>query len=75
VLGNDQLKVIAHELVVGLRSNITIDWVHRENARAKLRILVKRILRKYRYPPDLQDEAVRGVLQQAERLFSSWAQQ
>jgi type I restriction enzyme R subunit len=72
-LGNDQLKIIAHELLSSLKSNITIDWVHRESARAKLRSLVKRILRKYGYPPDLQDNAVRGVLQQAEALFAQWA--
>jgi type I restriction enzyme R subunit len=72
-MGNDQLKVIAHELLQGLRSNITIDWAHRDSARAKLRVLVKRILRKYRYPPDLQDGAVQVVLQQAEALSARWA--
>jgi type I restriction enzyme R subunit len=72
-MGNDQLKVIAHELLQGLRSNFTIDWAHRDSARAKLRVLVKRILRKYRYPPDLQDGAVQVVLQQAEALSARWA--
>ena len=70
VLGNDQLKLIAHELLQGLRSNITIDWAHRDSARARLRVLVKRILRKYGYPPDLQDGAVQVVLQQAEAMPS-----
>ena len=73
VLGNDQLKVIAHELLMSLKSNITIDWAHRESARARLRVLVKRILRKYGYPPDLQDAAVQEVLQQAEALSAEWA--
>jgi type I restriction enzyme, R subunit len=73
VMGNDQLKVIAHELLKNLQSNITIDWAHREPARAKLRVLVKRILRKYGYPPDLQDGAVQVVLQQAEALSARWA--
>lgn len=73
VMGNDQLKVIAHELLQGLQSNISVDWAHREAARAKLRVLVKRILKKYGYPPDLQDGAVQTVLQQAEVLSAKWA--
>ena len=75
VLGNDALKVIAHELLASLKSNVTIDWARRESARARLRVLVKRILRKYGYPPDLQDAAVQGVLQQAEALSAMWAAQ
>ena len=71
VLGNDQLKIIAHELLKGLRANATIDWAHRDSARARLRVLVKRILRKYGYPPDLEDAAVRGVLAQAEALLET----
>ena len=73
VMGDDKLRVIAHELLISLRENISVDWAHRESARARLRVLVKRILRKYGYPPDLQDEAVRTVLQQAEALSSGWA--
>jgi type I restriction enzyme R subunit len=73
VMGNDQLKVIAHELLKSLQANITIDWTHRESARAKLRILVKRIMKKYGYPPDLQESAVQVVLQQAEVLSAKWA--
>ncbi|MCC5975572.1 MAG: type I restriction endonuclease subunit R [Rubellimicrobium sp.] len=73
VLGNDKLKVIAHELLKGLQATVTVDWAHRDSARARLRSLVKRILRKYGYPPDLQDEAVRGVLAQAEALMSGLA--
>ena len=72
VLGDASLRVIAHELLVSLRENVAVDWAHRESARARLRVLVKRILRKYGYPPDLQDAAVRTVLQQAEALSASW---
>jgi type I restriction enzyme R subunit len=68
VLGDPALRVIAHELVVNIRGNLPTDWMHREAARARLRVLVKRILRKYGYPPDLQDAAVQTVLQQAEEL-------
>lgn len=72
LMGNDTLKVIAHELLVSLKENVTVDWAHRESARARLRVLVKRILRKYGYPPDLQDSAVQTVLQQAEVLLGAW---
>lgn len=67
-LGNDQLKVIAAELITQVRKSATIDWTLRESARAKIRVIVKRILNKYGYPPDLQDQAVQTVLQQAELL-------
>ncbi len=72
VMGDNKLRVIAHELLVSLRENVAVDWAHRESARARLRVLVKRILRKYGYPPDLQDAAVQTVLQQAELLSASW---
>jgi type I restriction enzyme R subunit len=72
VMGNDNLKVIAHELLVSLKGNISVDWARRESARARMRVLVKRILRKYGYPPDLQDAAVQTVLRQAEALSSAW---
>lgn len=72
VMGDEQLRVIAHELLMSLRDNVTVDWAHRQSARARLRVLVKRILRKYGYPPDLQDAAVRTVLQQAEALTELW---
>lgn len=72
-MGDDKLRVIAHELLVSLRQNVSVDWAHRENARAKMRVLVKRVLRKYGYPPDLQDAAVQTVLQQAEALSAGWA--
>ena len=73
VMGDDHLRVIAHELLNSLKSNASVDWQHRETARARMRILVKRILRKHGYPPDLQDAAVRTVLQQAEALSATWA--
>jgi type I restriction enzyme R subunit len=72
-MGNDQLKVIAHEQLKSLQSNITVDWAHREPARAKLRILVKRVLKKYGYPPDLQDSAVQGILEHTEALSARWS--
>jgi type I restriction enzyme, R subunit len=69
-MGNDKLRVIAQELVDHLKANATVDWQKRESARAKMRVLVKRILKKYGYPPDLADEAVQTVLAQAEILLS-----
>jgi type I restriction enzyme, R subunit len=73
VMGEPALRVIAHELVMSLKGSVTVDWMHRDAARARLRVLVKRILRKYGYPPDLQDAAVQMVLQQAEALSAEWA--
>lgn len=72
-LGDDKLRVIATELVMSVRNNVSVDWMHRDSARAKLRIEVKKILKKYGYPPDLQDAAVQLVLQQAEVLAPLWA--
>lgn len=72
MMGDDKLKLIAHELLMSLRENVSVDWAHRDSARARMRVLVKRILRKYGYPPDLQDTAVQTVLQQAEALSSGW---
>jgi type I restriction enzyme, R subunit len=68
VLGDRQLRVIAAELVTQVRKNATIDWTLRESARARIRVMVKRILNKYGYPPDLQEEAVKTLLMQAELL-------
>jgi type I restriction enzyme, R subunit len=73
VMGEPALRVIAHELVASVKGNVTVDWMRRETARARMRVLVKRILRKYGYPPDLQDAAVQNVLQQAEALSAEWA--
>ena len=72
VLGNASLKVIAHELLIGLKGSASVDWSHRESARARMRRDVKRILRKHGYPPDLQDAAVQTVLRQAEALSTNW---
>lgn len=69
VMGNDQLLIIAHELLEQLRANATVDWHKRDSARAHMRILIKRILKKYGYPPDLSDQAVLTVLEQAETLL------
>jgi type I restriction enzyme R subunit len=73
VLGDAQLKKIAKELVATVRKNVTIDWTIRENVRAKLRVIVKRILRKYGYPPDKQEKATQTVLEQAEVLSELWS--
>ena len=67
------LRVIAHELVKVIKSNLSIDWIHRANARANIRRHVKRLLKKYGYPPDLQEAAVQNVLMQAEALSMAWA--
>ena len=68
VLGDEALRDIARELVETVRSNVAIDWTLRENVRANLRRLVKRILRKHGYPPDKQERATQTVLEQAEVL-------
>jgi type I restriction enzyme R subunit len=73
VLGDETLREIARELVATVRKNVTIDWTIRENVRAQLRVYVKRILRKYGYPPDKQEKATETVLEQAEALSSAWA--
>jgi len=72
-LSDETLKTIAHELAASLRQNLTVDWSQRESVQAKLRLMVKRILRKYKYPPDQQDAAVELVLQQARALGEEWA--
>jgi type I restriction enzyme R subunit len=71
-MGDDKLKVIAAELITKVRQSVTIDWTLRESARAKIKVMVKRILNKYGYPPDLQEEAVKTVLAQAELLCAEW---
>ncbi|MDP3566416.1 type I restriction endonuclease subunit R [Sediminibacterium sp.] len=72
-MGDEKLRVIAHELLESLRRNVTVDWAKRESARANMRVLVKRILKKYGYPPDLAEEAVQTVLAQAEALLQEIA--
>ncbi len=71
-MGDAKLKVIAAELIGQVKKSVTIDWTLRESARAKIRVMVKRILNKHGYPPDLQDEAVKTVLAQAELLCAEW---
>ena len=73
VLGDETLRDIARELVETVRNNVRIDWTLRENVRANLRRLVKRILRKHGYPPDKQEKATRTVLEQAEAVSAGWA--
>ncbi|MGH8426891.1 MAG: type I restriction endonuclease subunit R [Gammaproteobacteria bacterium] len=72
VLGDETLRGIARELVEAVRKNVTIDWAIRENVRAQLRVIVKRILRKHGYPPDKQEKATQTVLEQAEVLSEQW---
>jgi type I restriction enzyme R subunit len=73
VLGDEALRTIARELVATVRANVTIDWTVRDNVRAHLRVLVKRILRKHGYPPDKQEKATQTVLEQAAVLSQEWA--
>jgi type I restriction enzyme, R subunit len=73
VMGDETLRIIATELLTSLRTNVTVDWNQKENARARMRTLVKRILKKHGYPPDLQDGAVRTVIEQAERILAEIA--
>ena len=72
VLGDETLRDIARELLETVRGNVTIDWTLRENVRAHLRRLVRRILRRHGYPPDKQESATRTVLEQAEVLSAGW---
>ncbi len=72
VLGDETLRDIARELVKTVRGNATIDWTIRSDVRAQLRVCVKRILRKYGYPPDKQEKATKTVLEQAELLSEAW---
>jgi type I restriction enzyme R subunit len=72
-LGDETLKKIAMELTTSLRRSVTVDWAQRETVRAKLRVMVKTLLRRYKYPPDRQDEATETVLRQAESLSAEWS--
>ena len=72
VLGDQALRTIAQELVETVRKNLEIDWTLRESVRAKLRLLVKKVLRRHGYPPDKQEKATRTVLEQAELLSAEW---
>ena len=72
VMGDEVLRDIARELVETVRKNVTIDWTMRENVRAQLRVLVRRILRNHGYPPDKQEKATLTVLEQAEVISEGW---
>ena len=72
-LGDENLRFIAQELVQAIRDNVTIDWTAKESVRARLRVMVKRVLRKYGYPPDKQEKATQTVLEQASLLCADWA--
>jgi type I restriction enzyme, R subunit len=72
-MGDDTLKSLAAELTEKLRGSTTVDWQFRDSVRAKMRLLIKRLLRKYKYPPEGQEEAVRRVIEQAEALCTEWA--
>jgi type I restriction enzyme R subunit len=74
VLGDETLKHIAQELVNAVKRSVSVDWTKRENARAQIRVIVKRILRKYGYPPDKQEKATQTVLEQAEVLCQEWVE-
>ena len=71
-MGDAKLKLIAAELITQVKKSVTIDWTLRESARATIKVMVKRILNKHGYPPDLQEEAVKTVLMQAELLCAEW---
>ena len=68
ILGDDILKTIARELVVSVRNSVTIDWDKKESVQAKMRVMIKRILKKYGYPPEKQDQAVKTILEQAKMI-------
>lgn len=73
VLGDDILKSIARELVESVRNSVTIDWDKKESVQAKMRVMIKRILKKYGYPPDLQEQAVKTILEQAKLLGENFS--
>ena len=73
LMGDDALRTIAQELLTTVRKNATIDWSVKENVRARMRVMVKRILRKHGYPPDMQEQATKTVLEQAELMAEGLA--
>jgi len=72
VLGNETLRKIALELTQMIRNSVTIDWTQRESVQAEIRVKVKKILRKYGYPPDKQEKATQTVIEQAEMIARDW---
>jgi type I restriction enzyme R subunit len=73
VMGTPILCELARELVKSIRSSVTIDWMHKESVRAEIRTRIRRLLRRYKYPPDRQEKAIDTVLKQAELLCNEWA--
>ncbi|MFZ0513823.1 MAG: DUF3387 domain-containing protein [Candidatus Nitrosopolaris sp.] len=74
ILGDETLQQIARELILSIKQNVTTDWSIRENVRAKMRLAVKKILRKYGYPPDKQEKATQTILEQAEEIAREWTE-
>ena len=72
IIGDEKLKELAHVLIEKVKTNTSIDWTIRENVKAKLKVIVKRILRRYGYPPDKQKLAVDRILKQSELFAESW---
>ena len=72
-MGDPKLRIVAQELVTAMRKNTSVDWTIRESVRARIRVVVKKILKTHGFPPDLQDAAVKLVLEQAESLCRDWA--
>ena len=72
-MGDPKLRIVAQELVTAMRKNTSVDWTIRDSVRARIRVVVKKILRQHGFPPDLQDAAVKLVLEQAETLCRDWA--
>ena len=75
VLGDEQLRIIAREVADKVRKNTTIDWAVKESVRARLMVIVRRILKKYGYPPDKQEQAIQLVMTQAANLADNWVQE
>lgn len=73
ILGDDILKTIARELVISVKNSVTIDWDKKESVQAKMRVMIKRILKKYGYPPEKQDQAVKTILEQAKLIADDFA--
>ncbi len=72
-MGDEKLRFLAQELVNRVKQSVTVDWQVRENARAQIRVMVKRVLREYGYPPDMQQRATELVPEQAEVLCKDWS--
>ena len=73
ILGDDILKTIARELVISVKNSVTIDWDKKESVQAKMRVMIKRILKKYGYPPEKQDQAVKTILEQAKMIADDFS--